>query len=432
MAGTTPPGEARAILACMPGWWDKLRRPKGSEASAEPGPTPSPAKWLAPDDRGNPFGVPLLDLMVTQEFVATSKDPACATRALSWRTSIGTELDPADALRAPPIECALEFPAARQLPEGILYAPPSMDEKWVIAWRDGHVLAARSWTGRVDAVARAELVGDRLRIDRLWVVQESPLRLGPLPASFDWLIRAHALAQRIPFPLTEAAAELFERTPAAAFSAFGKAIFCGTRTWSPPPIRGALRSDGAIVQAVRDGDPAAIRRAVAEGDHVDAPSTFAGYTALHIAIVRGDLPAYRTLRELGASPTVLADRGAHALGIAIVHGAAMEIIESLVDAGLDPRTPNDDGFDALHATAETNRSELVHWLLAHGLSLENRTKHGHTALHIACALGHVETASALLDAGADPQATSPGGTPLDVARAERKAGTTALMESRVR
>lgn len=416
----------------MPSWWDKLRGSKRSEAPAEPAPTPTPAKWLAPGDRGNPFGVPLLDLMVTQEFVATSKDPACATRAVSWGASLGTELDPTDALHAPPIECSLEFPAARHLPAGILYAPPSMDEKWVIAWRDGHVLAARSWTGRVEAVARAEHVGERLHVDRLWVAEESALHLGPLPDSFDWLIRAHALAQRIAFPLTEAAAELFERTPAAAFSAFGKVIFCAARTWSPPPIRGALRSDGALVQAVRAGDPAAIRRAVADGADVDAPSTFAGYTALHIAIVRGDLPAYRTLRELGASPTVLADRGAHALGMAIVHSAAMEIIESLVDAGLDPRTPNDDGFDALHAAAETNRSELVPWLLAHGLSLENRTKHGHTALHIACALGHVETASALLDAGADPQATSPGGTPLDIARAQRKPGTTALMESRVR
>jgi hypothetical protein len=88
--------------------------------------------WLAPDDRGNPFGVPLLDLMEVQQLISTTRDPACASRAVSWRGSTGAELDPAALLHLPPLECALRYPAAKRLPDGILYAPPSMDFKWVL------------------------------------------------------------------------------------------------------------------------------------------------------------------------------------------------------------------------------------------------------------------------------------------------------------
>ncbi len=388
------------------------------------------APWLAADDPGNPFGVPLLDLMVTQQLIATSSHLACAERSVSWGRSIGDDLDPAAALKAPYIDCALEFPAERRLPEGILYAPPSMDLKWVLAWRGGLVLAARSWTGNVEAVARAKHQGERLTIDRLWVAEESMLRSGPLPHTFDWLVRAHALGQRIPFPASDAGAEMFEKVPAAAFGGFGKAIFCAAKAWTPPPITRPLRSDGALIRAVRSGDHAAVRRAVEQGADVDAPATFGGYTALHLAIVRKDVETFRLLRELGANPAAIADRGMHALGIAIVHGAPMEIFESLADGKLDLSLSNEDGFAALHVAAETNRGDVVPWLIARGLPLEARTKHGHTPLHIACALGHVDAARALLDAGADPVATSPGGTPLDVARAEQKAGTVALLESR--
>jgi len=120
----------------------------------------------------------------------------------------------------------------------------------------------------------------------------------------------------------------------------------------------------------------------------------------------------------------------HALGIAIVHKAPMEILESLADGNLDLSLANEDGFNGMHAAAETNRGDIVPWLVARGLPLEARTRHGHTALHIGCALGHADAVRALLDAGADPEAESPGGTPLQVARTEGKSETLALMEAR--
>jgi ankyrin repeat protein len=88
-------------------------------------------------------------------------------------------------------------------------------------------------------------------------------------------------------------------------------------------------------------------------------------------------------------------------------------------------------FTALHAAAEVDNALVVPWLVTHGLPLEARTKHGHTALHVACAHGHAEAAKALLAAGADIQAASPGGTPRDIALAENKPALAELLNERL-
>ena len=51
-----------------------------------------------------------------------------------------------------------------------------------------------------------------------------------------------------------------------------------------------------------------------------------------------------------------------------------------------------------------------------------------TALHIACGLGHVGAAEALLKAGADREAPSPFGTPREIATKEGKPEVLALLD----
>ncbi|MGD0679976.1 MAG: ankyrin repeat domain-containing protein [Polyangiaceae bacterium] len=81
--------------------------------------------------------------------------------------------------------------------------------------------------------------------------------------------------------------------------------------------------------------------------------------------------------------------------------------------------------------AEVNRPEPLTWLLSLGVDLEARTKNGHTPLHIAAALGHVEALEALLDAGADIGALTPSGqTARDIAKEEGKANTFGAIERR--
>lgn len=407
-------------------WWKKLF---GAPADPDPSPAAGPrAKWLPADDPGNPFGVPLLDLMMLQGYLATSQNPDAATKSVSWGGSTGAELDPGPVLDLPPVACELRYPAALELPDGLLYAPPSMDEKWVLGWRAGRLLAARSWTGAVEAVADGRRDGGALVLERLRVLEGSSLRMaGRLVDTFDWLIRSHALGQRIPFPVDDESATLLEQVPLSGFGPFGKVLFCAARSWSPPPPTRPLRADGDVIVAVRRDDPGALERAVRSGAAVDAPSTHAGYTALHIAARRADLHLLQRLLELGADPAVRADRGQHVLGLAVVGAAPRPVLDALVNTGLDPDTANDDGFTALHAAAEVNHADAIPWLVAAGASLEARTRHGHAPLHVACGLGHREVAEALLEAGADPSATSPGGTPLEVAQAEGKPALVELL-----
>lgn len=405
-------------------FWKKLF---GGEKSPPPPPQPR-ARWLEANDPGNPFGVPILDLMMLQGYLATSGDPQAAARSVSWRGTTGAELVTEAVKALPPIACELRYPCAHSLPDGILYAPLSMEEKWVLALRDGWLIAARSWTGTVEAIAEARREGNVLVLGGLRVVEKTGLRVfGPVVDTFDWLVRSHALGQRIPLPVDDGGGKLLEQVPLSGFSPFGKVLFCAAKSWRPPPPAYPLRSEGEVILAVRNGDVAALERAVTGGADVDAPGTFGGYTALHLAIVREDVALFEALLRLGANPAALAGRQMHALGIAVVHKAPMAIFEALAKSKLDLSAPNEDGFTALHAAAEINFPEIVPWLVKHGLSTEARTKRGHAPLHIACGLGHREAAESLLAVGADANASSPGGTPLEVAKAENQPALVELL-----
>ena len=52
-------------------------------------------------------------------------------------------------------ECDLRYPADSDLPDGWLFTPTNMDQKWAIAFRNGRVPLIRSWTGKVVASGKA-------------------------------------------------------------------------------------------------------------------------------------------------------------------------------------------------------------------------------------------------------------------------------------
>lgn len=401
----------------MAGWWDRLKQWLSEPSPVEYPPGPPPANWLPAESPKNPFGVPILNLMITQTVVAASRDPAAASRSISWGASMGTELDLAPLAPLPEVPCTLSFPAEPKLSAGLLFTPTSMDQKWVIAWTGSAIVAARSWTGAVEAIAKAQLDDGVLRVSSLQVVDPSPLStLGNLPETFEWLVRAHALGEELPFPAHEEGAQLLEQAPLSAFSAFGNVIRCAAKSWRPPPALRPLRSNGRSLVAARRGDLPALRAFVEAGDDLDVPGNVGGYNALHWAVIAGDRPLVQALLSLGADPNRCSERGAHALILAVVHRAPIEIMENLAARGADTRLSNQDGFNALHAAAEANNPAAVPWLLDHGLELEARTQHGHTALQVACALGHLEAAKALVARGADRKANSPEGDALEIAQ----------------
>lgn len=63
------------------------------------------------------------------------------------------------------------------------------------------------------------------------------------------------------------------------------------------------------------------------------------------------------------------------------------------------------GQAALHAAAASGSAETITALLQNGADVELATDRGHTALMIACSLGHLDAAQELLRFGASPAAT---------------------------
>lgn len=294
-------------------WW--RRKPGGNGAQGEqsnrpPSETTAPPVWR--EATANPFGVRVLDSTpTTRGLTVFSGDRACAERAISWAASTGSELDGTDLDEVSPIGCELRYPVASVFPDGLLFVPSGMEDKWVLAHRGRNLMAARSWTGIVDAVADSRQEDDVLVVGQLRVRPGSALRsFGDVVPVFDWLIRSHALGQALPLPVGDDALAQLERSPLDAFTAFGQRAFCAARTgtpWPPPPH--PLWSDGAVLLAVCKASVERVRLLHRSGEPIDAPTTFGGNTPLTAAVIRGDVAMVRALLELGANPRARSSRG---------------------------------------------------------------------------------------------------------------------------
>lgn len=387
--------------------WHKLKQWLEQRLAAPRGQSKAPtqrAKWLAATETS--FGVPALDLIsVTGGMISTSQNIDAATMAMSWGRKTVADL-PREFHAAESLDCELRYPTDDDLPDGFLYLPQAMEQKYVIAYREGQILVARSWTGHLVAVADARRAGSELVVERLRLADESLKAFGDAVATFDWLMRSHALGQVLPLPVDESGAKLLEAVPLSVFGPFGNVARYAAVAWAPPVPERRLRATSALVTAVRLDRPAEVARLAAAGHSLNARTPVGGYTALHVAAIKRDLKLTQVLLENGADPNVLADRAASVLLTALVHKAPLALLELLVRGGADPKVLNVDGFGALHALAEVNHPEPLLWLLSLGLDVEQRTHNGHTALQIAAALGHTRMLNALLEAGADPSARS--------------------------
>lgn len=225
-------------------WWNVLKRAvtkAPSEVAVLPftQPVPGQALWLSVAE--SPFGAPVLDLSpVTCAPRAASRDLAAQRRVSSWKTSTKE----AFAGRITVVRshrCWLRYPIPDDFPDGVLYAPTEMTDKWAAAWLDGQVRMARSWTGTVMIVAHARREGRVLVIDQIDEADGSPLgRFGGPINTFDWMMRSHLLGQRLPLPVDDTGAQRLAQSPQDALSPYGKKAELAAMIWDPPPLRQAL------------------------------------------------------------------------------------------------------------------------------------------------------------------------------------------------
>ncbi len=255
------------------------------------------ASWIEAFAPGNRFGFAILDLMQNLTLTACSTDPEVASRSVSWGISLGDQLAVSVLAERPRPRCELRFTAAQSLPAWLIFAPDSMDQKWVLAWRDERIVAARSRTGQVEAVAQCHIEDSELVVDSIRLAESTSLAQQNVAEVFEWLIRTHALGERLAFPADSATLSIYEEAPTTAFSHM---LFCAARVWQPPAQFRELRSNGRLVQSIRSGHLEVLTTAVEGGQDVNAPSTYAGYSALHLAVVQGNLQALERHMSVGA------------------------------------------------------------------------------------------------------------------------------------
>lgn len=186
--------------------------------------------------------------------------------------------------------------------------------------------------------------------------------------------------------------------------------------------------------AAASGDVSGIRRLAGAGEKLDQRDGN-GRTPLHVAAFRGQVEAIRALIAAGADPGLFDNQHYDAVTIVSVTDD-VPALKALLTSGASAKltTSRYDGT-ALIAAAHLGHDGIVRELIKAGAPLDHVNNLGWTALIEAVVLGdggrrHVETARALLVAGADRTiADRQGVTPLQHARSRGYRAMAELLEA---
>ena len=130
---------------------------------------------------------------------------------------------------------------------------------------------------------------------------------------------------------------------------------------------------------------------------------------LPAAAALGDIEAVERMLAFGVPLDSVDAQGATALIRAAGSGYAGLVVR-LLEAGADTSHAANSGIHCLAAAVTAKREAVVRTLLSHGVAPDLRMPGGGTALIVAAALGMPRLAEALLEAGADVNATDEQGT----------------------
>ena len=134
--------------------------------------------------------------------------------------------------------------------------------------------------------------------------------------------------------------------------------------------------------------------------HVNMPETD-GTTALHWAVRRDHLATVRVLLSVGADAKAENGYGVAPLAVAATNGNP-SVIEALVDAGADPNASLAEGLTMLMLGASAGEPDAVRVLLARGADVNAREPVlGETALMWAVKDNRAEAVAVLVEHGAD-------------------------------
>ena len=201
----------------------------------------------------------------------------------------------------------------------------------------------------------------------------------------------------------------YRRRVAARFVAL---LLASAVAGAAPEAAGAPGRHQDLVAAAAAQDRAALRVLLDAGVDPDTPRAD-GATALLWAAHRDDADVVDLLLRAGADVDAADDNGVTPLQRA-AENASPAMVGRLLAAGADVDAAQTSGLTALMIAARTGSAQVVNLLVEHGADIDAGTAETRsTALMWAVAESHADSVRALLDAGADPRAsTASGFTPL--------------------
>ena len=167
----------------------------------------------------------------------------------------------------------------------------------------------------------------------------------------------------------------------------------------------AVTRDTRLIDAVKSGNTTAAVTLLQR--RIDVNITEAdGTTALHYAVRNDDVTLVDRLLRAGADARAVNRYGVTPMALACENGSA-PAVERLIKAGAPVNVSGPLGETPLHLCARTGRPEAVKVLLANGAGVDTiENWRGQTPLMWAAAEGHAAAVRMLIEAGADVDARS--------------------------
>ncbi|MBC9912557.1 ankyrin repeat domain-containing protein [Chitinophaga varians] len=357
-------------------WFNKAEKEEPNEA---------PLPWIEPAQ--NPWGVRLLDLRpVTTIMLATSKDPQCASNAVSYNAEDGTTFIDEEPSDNTIISSNIVIPIDKVLAPGVLFIPQTMEHKWAIYYHNDTLIFVRSWLRKVVVTAKTTQRENTLTIDAIkgkFLNNESTELTRNI---IRFLLIGYAMNEVTPAPIPPALALTPQNAALWAFSAYGNMAHFGVfDEHFEPLIDRPLRSHSLLHIAVAQGNIPEIEKQFQTGLSLDLLAGD-GLAPLHWSIASKEIQVMEKLLALGAHPDSRSEEGATPLMNA-VQSNKIHHVDLLLQSGANPNAIDNRGFTSLHRAAEMGHLDIVITLLKCGAD-KNISSGGHTALSFAEGRGH--------------------------------------------
>lgn len=274
----------------------------------------------------------------------------------------------------------IRFNTAGILPDGVMFLPTAMEDKWAIFLHRDKIIFVRSWLRDVFAIADVVKEPDNLYITRITGSFPEDMQLDDVTAMLRFLLISHVIGETCPAPVSREMAEHPIQAANTAFSLYGRhatiAVFSAYQAQTNTP----LRTNTLLHIATARGDIDGIRQQLAAGIPVDCPGTD-GMAPMYWALVQNNTDVFRELLLNGADIDTRTGEGSTPLMHAVQRKNAGHVAY-LIASGANINAMDNRGFTALHRAAEMGLVNIVRLLLEKGAD-KNIVAQGETAMSLA-------------------------------------------------